>query len=267
MARRQRLDRELLDRGLARSRAQAELLIAERQVTVNGAVALKAAHLVAPADAIELLASNDWHSRGFDKLFGALHDCRIVVADKQCLDVGASTGGFVQALLDAGARSVAAIDVGTAQLDVRLRGDGRVAVHEQTDIRSYVWTLPSPPDLITVDVSFISVTKIAAALRELAGPATELLILIKPQFEVDRAIASRHRGVIREITLHAEVLARVLSSLAEHGLVTTRLVPSRRKGTKGNQEYFAYAYLGTLPAGDIAENRWQSLIGEALGTG
>jgi 23S rRNA (cytidine1920-2'-O)/16S rRNA (cytidine1409-2'-O)-methyltransferase len=265
MVRRQRLDRELLRLGLARSRAQAERLILDQQVTVNGAVALKPAHLVAASDAIVVSGAGQWRSRGYDKLQGALEETQLDVADAQCLDVGASTGGFVQALLDAGARCVVAVDVGTAQLDAKLRTDERVRVYEQTDIRSFISPFATPPDLITVDVSFISVTKIADALGRLAGPDTQLLVLIKPQFEVERAIASKHRGVIRDTVVHEQVLTTVLGGLAQYGLIATAVLPSKRRGAKGNQEYFAHLHYGQLMNIESEDPPWQTFIAQALG--
>ncbi|WP_298208445.1 TlyA family RNA methyltransferase [Ferrimicrobium sp.] len=241
MTTRQRLDLVLQRRGMARSRAQADLLIGDGLILVNGSLATKGSRLVAPMDAIEVLGSSAWHPRGYDKLHGALQDLGVSVVDKTCLDVGASTGGFVKALLDGGAASVVAVDVGTAQLDATLRADARVSVYEQTDIRTFSWPSATPPDLVSVDVSFVSIQKIADALRSLSGPTTELLLLIKPQFEVDRQIASRFKGVIKDLGIHEEVLTRTLLGLSERGLFCTQLVPSRRKGSKGNQEYFAYA--------------------------
>jgi len=262
---RQRLDIAMQKRGLARSRAQAELLIDDQQVLVNGSLALKAARLVANTDAIELLGTRDWRPRGYDKLEGALIDCDVRPADMTCLDVGSSTGGFVRALLDRGARSVIAVDVGTAQLDEQLRKDARVSVHEQTDIRRFIWPLSKPPDLVTVDVSFISVTKIATSLSLLSGAETQLLLLIKPQFEVDREVASKYRGVIRDEDLHATVLETVLGDLIDHGLVPQQLVRSRRKGSKGNQEYFAHLLPVSRYSLAKPDSFTQQLIAEVLG--
>lgn len=265
----------MLKRGLARSRAQAELLIEDQQVLVNGSLALKPAHLVASTDAIELIGTRDWRPRGYDKLEGALKDCDIRPAGKVCLDVGSSTGGFVKALLDSEARSVVAVDVGTAQLDAQLKTDDRVHVYEQTDIRNFIWPLAQPPDLVTVDVSFISVTKIAQSLRRLSGDQTQLLLLIKPQFEVDKGTASRNKGVIRDPDLHAIVLRAVLADLVEHMFTPKRLIPSRRKGSKGNQEFFAHilpapltpdAGHGPVVENPVVEDRViENLIADALG--
>ncbi len=263
---RQRLDIAMQKRGLARSRAQAELLIDDQQVLVNGSLAVKPARLVANTDAIELLRTRDWRPRGYDKLDGALSDCDIRPADMTCLDVGSSTGGFVKALLDRGARSVIAVDVGTGQLDAQLRKDARVSVHEQTDIRGFLWPLSNPPDLVTVDVSFISVTKIATSLRLLSGAETQLLLLIKPQFEVDREVASRHRGVIRDADLHAGVLETVLDDLADHGLFPQQLVRSRRKGSKGNQEYFVHLFPASRYSISKQDSSYKHLIADVLGT-
>ncbi len=257
---RQRLDVVLQRRGLVRSRAQADLLIGDGQILVNGSLATKASRLVATSDAIEVLGSADWHPRGYDKLAGALEDCRVVTTNKVCLDVGSSTGGFVKALLDTGAASVVAVDVGTAQLDAQLQHDARVTSYEQTDIRTFAWPLATAPELITVDVSFISIRHIIDALCSLSSPGTELLILIKPQFEVDRRIAAKAKGVVTDLTIHAEVLRAMLVDLGEHGLVVTQLVRSRRKGSKGNQEYFAYVATPTPPSMPAVED----LIADAL---
>jgi 23S rRNA (cytidine1920-2'-O)/16S rRNA (cytidine1409-2'-O)-methyltransferase len=262
---RQRLDIAMQKRGLARSRAQAELLIDDQLVLVNGSLALKPARLVANTDAIELVETRDWRPRGYDKLDGALIDCDIKPAGMTCLDVGSSTGGFVKALLDRGASSVVAVDVGTAQLDAQLRVDARVSVYEQTDIRRFVWPISKPPDLVTVDVSFISVTKISASLRLLSGEETQLLLLIKPQFEVDREVASKYKGVIRDEDLHASVLETVLGDLGDHGLAPQRLVRSRRKGSKGNQEFFAHLFLASRYSISKHDSVVKPLIADVLG--
>ena len=240
MAARTRLDAELVRRSLAPSREQAQRWIAERQVTVNGAIAEKAARLVAASDAVEVLAPPPrFVGRGGEKLAGALEVFGIDPAGLRCVDVGSSTGGFTDCLLQRGAVSVVAIDVGRAQLHDRLRRDPRVDVNEQTDVRSVdVEAIGGPFDLVVVDVSFIGLDRILDHLVELAGPAGRIVALVKPQFEAGRAEADQGRGVIRDPGVWKRVLGDAAAAGRTRGLCVGAVVVSPLKGGAGNVEFF-----------------------------
>ncbi|MHB8190205.1 MAG: TlyA family RNA methyltransferase [Ferrimicrobium sp.] len=235
---RRRCDLELVARGLVTTRQRAAQLIESHQVLVDGVVVDKPSRLVASAEALVLLVSDHWVSRGSRKLLPALNELGIVVSKRSCLDVGSSTGGFVQVLLDQGAEEVAAVDVGTHQLDNSLVHDPRVRVYEQTDIRGFVNPFGARYDIITVDVSFISCTSILGDLVANLAPEGVIVVLIKPQFEVGRHEAHRGKGVVRDPELWYGALCRVVERASEVGLRMRSGTPSRVRGAKGNQEFF-----------------------------
>ncbi|MYH97730.1 MAG: TlyA family RNA methyltransferase [Acidimicrobiia bacterium] len=247
---RRRLDAELVRRGLVASRERAREAVAAGQVTVNGAVAQKAARLVLPGDALELLGPPARYvSRGGEKLEGALEAFGLDVAGLRCCDVGASTGGFTDCLLQRGAAEVVAVDVGRAQMHERLADDSRVTLHERTDIRDVDPVgVGAPFDLVTADVSFISLTSIMECLAELAAPSAPVVVLVKPQFEVGRKQASQGRGVIRDPEQWQAALDRVLDAAASVGLAPQAGVPSALKGAQGNVEFFLHLEKGGTPA-------------------
>ncbi len=245
-ASRRRLDTELVRRGLVTSRDRAREAVASGQVTVNGAVAQKAARLVLPGDALELAGPPARYvSRGGEKLEGALTAFGLDVAGLRCCDVGSSTGGFTDCLLQRGAAEVVAIDVGRAQLHERLINDHRVSLYERTDIRDVDPTaIGAPFDLVTADVSFISLTSVMACLADLAVPRAPVVALVKPQFEVGRQEASRGRGVIREPKQWQAALDRVLTAATEFGIPAQEAAPSVLKGAQGNTEFFLHLERG-----------------------
>ena len=247
---RRRLDAELVRRGLVASREQAREAVASGQVTVNGTVAQKAARLVLPGDALELLGPPARYvSRGGEKLEGALEAFGLDVAGWRCCDVGASTGGFTDCLLQRGAAGVVAVDVGRAQMHERLADDSRVTVYERTDIRDVDPAgVGAPFDLVTADVSFISLTSVMACLGGLAASGAPVVVLVKPQFEVGRQEASRGRGVIRDPELWQAALDRVLEAASTAGLAPQSAVPSVLKGAQGNVEFFLHLTKGGPPA-------------------
>ena len=247
---RRRLDSELVRRGLAPSRDRAREAVTAGLVTVNGAVAQKAARLVLPGDAVEVAGPPARYvSRGGDKLEGALGAFGLDVTGWRCCDVGASTGGFTDCLLQCGAAEVVAIDVGRAQMHERLAADPRVAVHERTDIRDVnLADIGVPFDLVTADVSFISLTSVMPYLAELAAPGAPVVALVKPQFEVGRQEASRARGVIRDPNQWQTALDRVLNAAATAGLAPQAATPSPLRGTQGNVEFFLHLTKGGTPA-------------------
>ena len=239
---RRRLDTELVRRGLATSRDRAREAVASGQVTVNGAVAQKAARLVLPGDALELSGPPARYvSRGGEKLEGALAAFDLDVAGLRCCDVGSSTGGFTDCLLQKGATAVVAIDVGRAQMHERLAEDRRVTLYERTDIRNVdPAAIGAPFDLVTADMSFISLTSVITHLAELAAQSATVVVLVKPQFEVGRQEASRGRGVIRDPEQWQAALNRVLEAATTASLAPQAAVPSALKGAEGNVEFFLH---------------------------
>lgn len=243
---RRRLDTELVRRGLVTSRDRAQEAVASGRVTVNGAAAQKAARLVLPGDALELSGPPARYvSRGGEKLEGALAAFGLDVAGLRCCDVGSSTGGFTDCLLQRGATEVVAIDVGRAQMHERLAEDRRVTLYERTDIRNVdPSAIGAPFDLVTADVSFISLTSILDCLVRLVSSGAPVLVLVKPQFEVGRQEASRGRGVIRDPEQWQAALDRVLEAATTASLSPQSAIPSPLKGAQGNTEFFLHLKKG-----------------------
>ena len=237
---RQRLDVLLVQRGLAESREKAQALILAGKVLVNGQKADKAGAAIAADAQIELLAQQRYVGRGGLKLEAALDHFAIRVAGQTCLDIGSSTGGFTDCLLQRGAARVYCIDVGTGQLDWRLRNDPRVVVKEQVNARYLTREeVPQPIDLAVCDVSFISITMILPALPALLAPSGEMVILVKPQFELERHQVGKG-GIIRDPALHREACRRVEEAVARLGF-RSQVIPCPVLGAEGNQEFLLYA--------------------------
>ncbi len=236
-----RLDTLLVARGFAPSRERARAIILAGQVTVDGAVASKAGVGVRP-DATVALAKPDhpYVGRGGVKLAHALDAFGIQVAGREALDIGASTGGFTDVLLRRGASRVVAWDVGRGQLDWRLRTDARVLVIEGRNARSLApEDLPGPADIVTIDVSFISLSAILPRVPAILRPAGDVVALVKPQFEAGRADVGR-RGLVRDPAVHARVIAKVTDAAGVAGLDRVGMTPSPITGTTGNQEFFLH---------------------------
>ena len=235
-----RLDQLLVDRGLVESREKARALILAGQVRVNGQRADKAGHATPLDCKIEIAERLRYVSRGGLKLEAALDQFHIEVAGKRCLDVGASTGGFTDCLLQRGARRVYAVDVGAGQLDWKLRNDPRVAVREGINARYLSLEHTGElVDLAVCDVSFISVTMILSPMLALLHPAGEMVILVKPQFEVGRGKVGKG-GIVRDPALHAEVCERVRQAVLGMGLAAS-LMESPVLGAEGTKEFLLYA--------------------------
>jgi 23S rRNA (cytidine1920-2'-O)/16S rRNA (cytidine1409-2'-O)-methyltransferase len=236
----ERLDERVVRDGLAATRSKAQALILAGRVFVNGARADKAGQPV-PEDA-ELRVSEPerrYVSRGGDKLAGALDDLGLSPAGKTCLDLGASTGGFSDCLLQRGASKVVAVDVGYGQLDAKLRDDPRVRVLERTNARLLEPAdVPEGVELVTVDVSFISVTLLLPRIAEIA-PRAELLVMVKPQFEVGRERVGKG-GVVRDDADRAAAVERVRAAAEALGYVARGEAESRLPGPKGNREVFLW---------------------------
>ena len=239
MARRARVDAELVRRGLARSRQQAAELIEAGRVTIDGIPAAKPATAVTQ-DA-RLVVSDDersWVSRGAHKLIGALDAFAVPVEGKRCLDAGASTGGFTEVLLDRGAREVVAADVGYGQLAWSLRSDDRVTVMERTNVRQLdAEAIGGPVDLVVADLSFISLSTVLPALVACSSADADIVPMVKPQFEV-----GRHRvgagGVVSDPGLRAESVLTVARRAAALDWFTVGVTASPLPGPSGNVEYF-----------------------------
>ena len=242
---RSRLDVRLVDEGLAVSRERARALILAGRVKVGGAVVSKAGTSV-PADAPVEVVEPDfpWVGRGGVKLAHALDTFRIDVADREALDIGASTGGFTDVLLQLGARRVVALDVGHGQLDWRLREDPRVVVLEHRNARQLErnW-LPAPVEIVTIDVSFISLRLILPVLPPVLAAGADVVALVKPQFEAGRGDVGRG-GIVKDPTVHEAVLARVTASAAACGLMRVAMAPSPITGAAGNQEFLVHLRQG-----------------------
>jgi len=242
MTPRERADRLLVARGLFESRAKAQAAIAAGLVTADDRPVQKPSDEL-PVDArIAAAAAFPWVSRGGVKLAHALDALRIDVADKTCLDVGASTGGFTEVLLARGARRVFAVDVGRDQLHPRLRARSEVVSLEATDIRALAPARIAPADLVVIDVSFISLRLALPAALALAAPRAELVALIKPQFEAPRR--HRKRGVVRDAGVQAAVCAEIEAFVASLGWSVIATVPSPIEGGEGNREFFVGARRG-----------------------
>ncbi len=237
----QRLDLVLVSRGLAPSREKAQALIMAGDVLVAAQKAAKPGQLIAPDAEIQVAAPPRYVSRGGLKLEAALQNFSVDPTGLICADIGASTGGFTDCLLQHGALRVHAIDVGTNQLDYRLRTDPRVISQEHRNARELTPAdLGELVELLVCDVSFISVTLILRALIGLLTPMGRMMILVKPQFEVGRGQVGKG-GIVRDASLHQQACDRVEQAVREAGFATA-LMPSPILGTEGNREFLLYAH-------------------------
>jgi 23S rRNA (cytidine1920-2'-O)/16S rRNA (cytidine1409-2'-O)-methyltransferase len=254
MARRTRLDAELVRRGLARSREQAAALVAAGRVVVRGSPASKVAAMVDPADPVRVLgdATEEYVSRGGHKLAGALAAFGVPVAGRRCLDAGASTGGFTDVLLRAGAAEVVAVDVGYGQLAWPLRTDERVRVHERTNVRALTpESIGGTVSLTVADLSFISLRLVLPSLAACTEPDGDLVLMVKPQFEVGKDRVGPG-GVVRDPALRAEAVLDVAAAGATLGLGVRDVVASPLPGPAGNVEFFLWFRRDAPPADPAA---------------
>ncbi|HKE27781.1 MAG TPA: TlyA family RNA methyltransferase [Bryobacteraceae bacterium] len=236
-----RLDRLLVDRGLVASREKAQALIMAGEVLVNGQKAAKPGQPVEADCSVELTAHPPYVSRGGFKLAAALSHFAIDVAGLVCLDIGASTGGFTDVLLQSGAARVHAVDVGAGQLAWKLRGDPRVRLHEGVNARELSFEeVGELADFAACDVSFISVTLILPAMTHLLHPLGRMVILIKPQFEVGKGQVGKG-GIVRDPGLHQAACLRVESAVRGLGF-ETGMMESPILGAEGNKEFLLYAH-------------------------
>ena len=250
---RERLDEALVARGLAESRSQARALVMAGVVRVGGRVIDKPGMPV-PAGAIEVISGGRFVSRGGDKLQGALDRFPIAPHGLICADLGASTGGFTDCLLQAGATRVYAVDVGRGQLHWKIRQDPRVVVIERQNAR-YLDNLPEPIALVVADLSFISLALILPTMRKLLAPDGQALTLVKPQFEAGREAVGKG-GVVRDPATHRAVLQRFIEDARREGFAVLGLIASPLRGPAGNVEFLAHIRLtdatdAVLPDGDM----------------
>ena len=235
------MDAILFERGLTESRERARALILAGHVTVDGKVVSKAGTPVGPDATIQLLApDHPYVGRGGIKLANALDVFGIDPSGRRALDIGASTGGFTDVLLQRGAASVIALDVGHGQLDWKIRNDPRVFVMEGVNARALSPDdLPYAPDLVTIDVAFISLRQIFPALASLVAAGADVVALVKPQFEAGREEVGKH-GLVLDPLVHDAVLARVTEAAGTAGLARAAMTPSIITGATGNQEFFLH---------------------------
>jgi 23S rRNA (cytidine1920-2'-O)/16S rRNA (cytidine1409-2'-O)-methyltransferase len=243
MTARERADRLLVARGLFESRARAQAAIAAGLVTADGVTVRKASEAISSAAVVEAAPEHPYVSRGGVKLAAALDHFHVDVTGRVGLDVGASTGGFTEVLIERGARRVYAIDVGRSQLHPRLHGRDDVVSLEETDIRKLDSSrLPEPPDFATIDVSFISLKLVLPAIGKILKSRATLLALIKPQFEAARRDIKK--GIVRDAAVHAAICDDIGAFLIALGWRVGGVVPSAILGGDGNREFFIEADRG-----------------------
>ncbi len=250
-----RLDVLLVERGLAESRSQAQALVLAGLVRGYDKPGMQ----VADDAVLDVEHPPRFVSRGGEKLQNALDGLSVAVSGRDCADVGASTGGFTDCLLQAGARRVVAIDVGYGQLHPRLRTDPRVTVLERVNARM-LRELPFAPELVVCDVSFISVTKALPPVLRLSVPDWEALVLVKPQFEAGRAEVTK--GVVRDPAVQRKVIEGVIEAARDWGGVAVGVVDSGLPGPKGNREFFVHLRHGPGEPNPDDSDRW---IADAVG--
>jgi 23S rRNA (cytidine1920-2'-O)/16S rRNA (cytidine1409-2'-O)-methyltransferase len=252
------------------SREQAALALEDGRVLVSGALATKASRMVAASEPLVVLGPGpQFASRGGEKLAAALERFSVDVEGKRVVDAGASTGGFVDCLLQRGAATVFAVDVGHGVLDAGLRADPRVRVLEGHDIRAVdLEVIGGPVEVVTADLAFISLRGVAPALVSLGQPGSDLVVLVKPQFEAGRVEASRGRGVIRSPEVWRDVLGSVASAFAGAGTGIMGAMASPIRGRSGNAEFFLHLRRGAGAPDDRSLDRWlDDAVAEAQGEG
>jgi len=250
----------MIGRGMVESRSKAQRLVMAGQVRVNGQVVLKPSVQFSDEVLVTIDQPPRFVSRGGEKLLAAMQAFKLDVTGWVCADVGASTGGFTDCLLQRGAARVYAIDVGFGILHWKLRNDGRVVCMERTNAR-YLAALPEPVRLVTIDASFISLKLLMPVAKEwFSSNGGEVIALIKPQFEAGRHEAQRGEGVIQDPAIHRQVLADNIAFARSIGFMLLGLIPSPIRGPKGNMEFLAW-YAWKM---DAAETDGDEAIAQAL---
>ncbi len=230
----QRLDQALVQHGLVTTRSQAESFIKLKQVSVNGEPITKPGFLVGPADTLELMAKEQYVSRAGLKLVSVAQTLQLDFKDKTVLDVGSSTGGFTDYALQHGARKVIAVDVGSNQLHPSLHSHPRIELHEKTDIRTFI--SGENISIVLIDVSFISLREILPHIVKLAGNQTQIVAMVKPQFEAGQS-GLKHKGVIKNDKMRRDILKRFETWTQKYFIILGK-ADSAVHGAKGNQERF-----------------------------
>jgi 23S rRNA (cytidine1920-2'-O)/16S rRNA (cytidine1409-2'-O)-methyltransferase len=244
-----RLDQAIVERGLADTRSRAKSFIMAGDILVNGERETRAGRNIAEMDEVTFRSKPRFVSRGGEKLDHALTAFEIEVSGLIAADLGASTGGFTDCLIQRDITRVYAVDVGYGQIDEKLRNDERVIVMERENAR-YLESLPEPIDITVIDVSFISLSLMFPVVARLSRPGARCVPLIKPQFEAGRKDVGKG-GVVRDPEIHRRVLASTLTMAVDHGLVPHGLVASPLRGPAGNIEFLAHLVAETAPAEDI----------------
>lgn len=259
---RRRLDRELIARGLAPDSEGATQLIREHRVLVDGAPADKSTTLVTAGSNLRVLVPPRFVSRGGEKLAGALEDLGVNPYRRRCLDAGAGSGGFTDCLLQAGASTVVAVDVGYGIIDLGLRNDPRVRLHERTNVRAVGRSsLGAPFDLVVADLSFISLEAVIENLIRCSRLDGELLLLIKPQFEAAPKDVP-HGGVVKDRHVWELAIQKIANALWRSGWGAAGLAPSRLPGTEGNREFFIRS---NRSAGELSREVLENALATAGG--
>ena len=262
---RRRLDVELVRRNLVSSRQEAQRLIVEKVVLVDGVIAEKSARMVAADQNILIQGPKPKYvSRAGQKLEGALQKFNIDPKGYLCLDAGSSTGGFTDCLLQADAEKVIAVDVGTNQLHEKIRDDDRVEVHEQTDIRSFEFK-GELCDLVVADLSFISLKLVLEKLKSCLKPNGQIIVLVKPQFEAGRTQVSKGKGVVTDPSIWRSVLTQVASSAVRLDLKPKAITRSSIKGISGNVEFVLWlTWLEELSTGSVSDKAIEAMVDDAI---
>jgi 23S rRNA (cytidine1920-2'-O)/16S rRNA (cytidine1409-2'-O)-methyltransferase len=259
MIKKERADKLVLSRGLAESREKAQALIMAGLVAASGRKVEKPGELLSVGVALAVEPGVPYVSRGGLKLAEALEAFAITVEGRVAADLGVSTGGFTDCLLQRGARKVCAVDVSISQLDWRLRSDPRVIPLEKNARYLSAEDFPERPDIVTIDLSFISVLKVLPAVRRFLADG-DVLVLLKPQFEVGKGQVGK-RGVVRNPELHEEVLNRLLQGALELGFIVRGLHGCKVRGQRGNREFFVH---WTLTGPALSEERARKLVREVV---
>ncbi len=255
-----RVDLLLVERGLAESRSLAQRLVMAGQVRADGQVVSKPAVKVTPDVQLTVDQGPRFVSRGGEKMLAALDGFDLEVDGRVCVDVGASTGGFTDCLLQHGAARVYAIDVGKGILHWKLRNDPRVVVMEETNAR-FLDELPEPVSFVTIDASFISLKILLPVVKDWLQTIGEVIALIKPQFEAGRREAARGKGVIRDPEVHRQVLLDVLAFAHKEGYIVKGLKRSPVLGPKGNVEFLAWLGLDEI---ETPSETWREWVDEVV---
>lgn len=235
-----RLDAWLVKQGIATDAAHAKVLIDQGLILVNGSIALTDNRMIANSDSVLLSTPARFVSRGGEKLEAGLQSFGVELDGKRVLDVGASTGGFTDCVLQHGASQVTALDVGKSQLHDRLVRDPRVTVLDSTNARSMTIAMVGDFDVVVADLSFISLRQVATALCEVLRPHGDMILLVKPQFEAEKSEVDKGAGVIRDPEIHQRTIAQVVQAFHGQGMNQSGLIESPLRGADGNTEFLLH---------------------------